>query len=59
MSEVLKKMMDELAKMELRDKIATDFIKRVVKEGSGFFAKTAEKTLIAMDNNGNSSKEEE
>ena len=55
---ILKQMVDELGRMEMRDKIATAFIIKLIEEGNGFWAKTAEQVLIAMNNGGNSNKEE-
>ena len=54
MEGILKQLISDLEKIELTNKIAIEFIKTLAMEGNGFWAKSAEQVLIAINNGGNS-----
>ena len=54
MEGILKQLISDLEKIELTNKIAIEFIKTLAMEGNGYWAKSAEQVLIAINNRGNS-----
>ena len=54
MEGILKQLISDLEKIELTNKIAIEFIKTLAMEGNGYWAKSAEQVLIAINNGGNS-----
>ena len=51
---ILKQLVSDLEKIELTNKIAMEFIRTLATEGNGYWAKSAEQVLIAINNGGNS-----
>ena len=54
---MLKTLMKEIEKYEMRNRVAVNFLTKLATEGNGYWAKSASQGLIAMNNDGNSNPE--
>lgn len=53
-SDLLEKLIQEMDDIEMQNKIMVEFIQRLIDDANGYWSKSAEQLMIAIQNRGNS-----
>ena len=51
---ILEKLIQEVEEIEMQNKIMVEFIQRLIDDANGYWSKSAEQLMIAIQNRGNS-----